>query len=219
MPRRLSLIGFLLLATVLAPGLAWAQDSVTIDPASPTGKEYEIPLDTARQQAGSAPKKDRKPQSQSKGSDRAPLFGEGVGPDSSGGSAPATPPPADTSAQSPAQPAPPAEQPAHSQTGGQQGTSSDKKPERGAEKAAKDRSTGDRDRDRPKADEPTSEEQKTAVALASNEDDDSGSSSLSGVLIIGAVVVLGIALAIAGGIALRRRGRFGQRQSSGVANS
>ena len=72
-----------------APGTAWAQeDGVTVDPDSPTGKEYAIPLDSARRQAQAGTG------SRESGADsEAPLFGQGVeaetasgGEDSDGGS-------------------------------------------------------------------------------------------------------------------------------------
>jgi hypothetical protein len=59
-------------ALLLAPAGARAQeDGVTVDPNSPSGKEYDIPTERARRDAGGGKKKsdDKK----------APLFGEGVG--------------------------------------------------------------------------------------------------------------------------------------------
>ena len=69
---------FLLPAT---PG--FAQDGVTFDPGSPTGKEYAIPFEEARRNASS----DRTTleATQRRGERSAPLFGEGIGDDSSGG--------------------------------------------------------------------------------------------------------------------------------------
>lgn len=68
--------GLLLLLSVLALAApaAFAQgDEVIVDPGSPTGKEYALPVDSARKQAAPhAPTRSSKAQA-------APLFGEGVG--------------------------------------------------------------------------------------------------------------------------------------------
>ncbi len=62
--------------TPAAPATARSGDGVTVDPNSPTGKEYAIPLQSARRDAtqgtdtpGRAPQGERS----------VPLFGEGVG--------------------------------------------------------------------------------------------------------------------------------------------
>lgn len=60
--------------SVIAPAAAAQDDGVTVDPGSPTGKEYALPVDRARQQAASPKASRTDPQ-------RTPLFGEGVGDD------------------------------------------------------------------------------------------------------------------------------------------
>lgn len=85
---RLGLVGLLALTFAAGPAptgpapAAAQQGGVVVDPESPTGKEYAIPLDRARRQAAagrqgaggieSAPAASTAP---------APLFGEGVGPE------------------------------------------------------------------------------------------------------------------------------------------
>jgi hypothetical protein len=65
------------------PGVALAQeDGVTIDPDSPSGKEYAIPLEQARRNAGAG----GPPARVRPGERSAELFGAGVG-DEVGGSA------------------------------------------------------------------------------------------------------------------------------------
>lgn len=56
-------------------------NGVHVDPGSPTGKEYGIPLQTARREAQS--QSEGKLDSADSGSSSAPLFGEGVGDTSS----------------------------------------------------------------------------------------------------------------------------------------
>lgn len=58
----------------IASAAAAQENGVTVDPGSPSGKEYALPVDRARQQAA-APKSSRSD------SQRTPLFGEGVGDD------------------------------------------------------------------------------------------------------------------------------------------
>lgn len=76
-PKRtiLSWCGALAVALALAPP-AVAQDDPQIDPDSPPGTEYQLPIDRAREQASSGT-------SSGKGGE-APLFGEGVGNGKSG---------------------------------------------------------------------------------------------------------------------------------------
>ena len=63
-------------ALAVSAGPAYAQgDGVFVDPNSPSGKEYAIPLESARRQADPRPVS---PQSVSSGASRATLFGEGV---------------------------------------------------------------------------------------------------------------------------------------------
>lgn len=63
---------------VSAPAASAQEDKVFVDPDSPSGKEYELPIDRARQQGA--------PQTQAaesaRGSQAAPLFGAGVKADS-----------------------------------------------------------------------------------------------------------------------------------------
>jgi len=67
--------------TLAVPGVAGAQDGVFVDPDSPSGKEYAIPLEEARRDAGAQGRPDRvRP-----GERSAELFGAGVG---DGGSPP-----------------------------------------------------------------------------------------------------------------------------------
>jgi hypothetical protein len=65
----------LLIFALLAPA-AWAQDDgVFVDPDSPTGKEYAIPLEEARRQADPSSGGGQKVQP---GTRDSPLFGEGI---------------------------------------------------------------------------------------------------------------------------------------------
>ena len=70
--------------TVIAPVASAQDDEVFVDPDSPSGKEYELPVNSARQQGAANDKRDRAP------SQEAPLFGEGV--ERSGTPAPARAP-------------------------------------------------------------------------------------------------------------------------------
>ena len=56
-------------------------NGVTVDPGSPSGKEYAIPIDTARREAagGSAPGPGSTGSGPTSGTPAAPLFGVGVG--------------------------------------------------------------------------------------------------------------------------------------------
>jgi len=69
-----------LLAALLLPASAAAQDDgVFVDPDSPTGKQYAIPLESARRQAD--PAGDGRlapPGERPTGTTAAPLFGEGI---------------------------------------------------------------------------------------------------------------------------------------------
>lgn len=77
------------LAAVLAVALTFAapagarSGAVTVDPDSPSGKEYAIPLESARRAATKGT--DDGPGSASQGQRSAPLFGEGVGGAPAGG--------------------------------------------------------------------------------------------------------------------------------------
>jgi hypothetical protein len=57
---------------VIAPAAVAADDEIFVDPGSPSGKEYALPVDSARKQAagGTQGAKDR--------TSTTPLFGEGV---------------------------------------------------------------------------------------------------------------------------------------------
>jgi hypothetical protein len=77
--RRLTLpAGLLVLAVAATAPLASAQErGVTVDPDSPSGTEYAIPVERARDQASPDAGKPKAP-----GERSAPLFGEGVEADS-----------------------------------------------------------------------------------------------------------------------------------------
>lgn len=67
------------LALVLAAGMtggAQAQEGVFVDPDSPSGKEYAVPLEAARRQAD--PKASKAQRVAPGRRDQAPLFGEGI---------------------------------------------------------------------------------------------------------------------------------------------
>ena len=71
LPRCVAGSALACLALLVSP--AWAQeDGVFVDPDSPAAKEYALPLEQARREAGGG--------SQGAGADAAPLFGEGVKP-------------------------------------------------------------------------------------------------------------------------------------------
>lgn len=75
--RRLA--GALCLALLLAPSQAVAQGGgVFVDPDSPTGKEYAIPLESARRQADPDAAALRDGSGVRQGTRSAPLFGEGI---------------------------------------------------------------------------------------------------------------------------------------------
>lgn len=84
---RLAVCAAVALACLFASaGGAGAQsDGVHVDPESPAGKEYALPLESARRDAaGGAPSSGGA--TSSGGSDPAPLFGEGISRDRSRGS-------------------------------------------------------------------------------------------------------------------------------------
>ena len=72
MRMRRAIITFISASTLLAPGAAGAQDGVTVDPDSPSGKQYAIPLESVRRQTDASDDK-RQPTKRP-----APLFGEGL---------------------------------------------------------------------------------------------------------------------------------------------
>jgi hypothetical protein len=77
--RRLpALLSTAALLGLAGSGTAAAQSGVHIDPGSPSGKEYEIPLETARREATAG---HGELDSVEQGSRTAPLFGEGIGDD------------------------------------------------------------------------------------------------------------------------------------------
>jgi len=59
---------------LLAPAAVAADDEVFVDPGSPSGKEYALPVDRARQEAAG----ETKGAKGSNGKAATPLFGEGV---------------------------------------------------------------------------------------------------------------------------------------------
>jgi hypothetical protein len=65
----------ILLAALALPSTAAAQDGVFVDPNSPSGKEYQIPLESARRQADPKRKSGKVVPGERGG---APLFGEGI---------------------------------------------------------------------------------------------------------------------------------------------
>lgn len=73
---RRSLIAVTAAAAVAMPGAASAQDGVFVDPDSPSGKEYAIPLEAARRQAD--PDSSREVRVTPGQRDVSPLFGEGI---------------------------------------------------------------------------------------------------------------------------------------------
>ncbi len=76
----LGLLAALAVALALAPATAcWAQGAdPQVDPDSPAGTEYELPIDSARERASSGGPRT------SGSAGRAPLFGEGVRPPAAG---------------------------------------------------------------------------------------------------------------------------------------
>ena len=74
--------GAIAVALILAiPGPAWAQeDEIFVDPNSPAGTEYELPLDRAREEAGGGGAGGSSGGGSGAGAatGEAPLFGEGV---------------------------------------------------------------------------------------------------------------------------------------------
>jgi LPXTG-motif cell wall-anchored protein len=75
-----AVVGLSLLAP--APAAAQTQQGVFVDPNSPAGKEYAIPVEQARRDAAHGSNR----QPVEAGDRSAPLFGEGVMPDHSGSS-------------------------------------------------------------------------------------------------------------------------------------
>ena len=77
--KPLPVAAFVALALVGAPGVAAAAEpGVIVDPDSPTGKEYAIPLDKARSDTGGTSKPSR--QTSDGVSQQAQPFGQGVEP-------------------------------------------------------------------------------------------------------------------------------------------
>jgi hypothetical protein len=72
-------------AFAFAPGAA-ASDDPQVDPGSPAGTEYQLPVDRAREQAGSGSNGGSGKKAGSSGA--SPLFGEGVKPKASGSTKP-----------------------------------------------------------------------------------------------------------------------------------
>ncbi|MDP8909868.1 MAG: hypothetical protein M3N47_12315 [Chloroflexota bacterium] len=67
----------------IAPIAAAQEDEVFVDPGSPSGKEYELPIDRARQQGA-------KSATRGSSAQKAPLFGEGVERNDAGAAPPAS---------------------------------------------------------------------------------------------------------------------------------
>ena len=85
--KPLPVAAFVALALVGAPGVAAAAEpGVIVDPDSPTGKEYAIPLDKARSDTGGTSKPSR--QTSDGVSQQAQPFGQGVEPASQSSQAP-----------------------------------------------------------------------------------------------------------------------------------
>lgn len=78
--RRL-VVGLTLLIVAVCASPAAAQQSIFVDPDSPTGAEYDIPLERARRDASPDPQS----ANQSYRSSSAPLFGSGIETGSDGG--------------------------------------------------------------------------------------------------------------------------------------
>lgn len=73
------------LGVAALPGSAVAQQSgVSVDPGSPTGKEYALPLESARRQADPSRPRDQTTAPPGSSSDPSPLFGKGITPRGSG---------------------------------------------------------------------------------------------------------------------------------------
>lgn len=72
MTRRPQALLLLLIALALPAPAAAQEDGIVVDPDSPTGKEYALPLESARQKAAGG-KGTATP-----GEQEAPLFGEGI---------------------------------------------------------------------------------------------------------------------------------------------
>ncbi len=72
---------------VTAPVAAAQDDQVFVDPDSPSGREYELPIDRARERAAPKTQKQRR----SPGTRDAPLFGAGVEADDAGTTPPQAP--------------------------------------------------------------------------------------------------------------------------------
>jgi hypothetical protein len=85
MGRKLLILPLACLAALLLSAPAGGQDDVFVDPDSPTGSEYDIPLERARRDAST----DRSEAARSYRSRTAPLFGEGIDAQSESGPRPA----------------------------------------------------------------------------------------------------------------------------------
>jgi len=169
------------LTLALTASTAAAQeDGVTVDPNSPAGKEYVLPIDQARRDAadggsgGGAGKRD------STGARPTPAFGEGVRPETS---------PRGVEAPSPGGATTPTESPAPSRKSARTRTKSSPPSGKSAQTptpARREQERGDIDR---------------ALVKASVGDDGEGDGSLA--LLAGGVAVM--VLGVTAGLALRRR--------------
>jgi hypothetical protein len=77
--RTASVIAILGFWLVTAPLASAQTPGLHVDPSSPGGKEYAIPLDQARGDAAGGPAGTAKPPDSGSGSTEGPLFGVGVG--------------------------------------------------------------------------------------------------------------------------------------------
>jgi len=83
--RRASLVGAIIAVCLVLVPPAGAEDGVTVDPDSPSGKEYQLPLDEARNKGaggdrGAAAGGSGTPGAGSGGGAGAPAFGQGITP-------------------------------------------------------------------------------------------------------------------------------------------
>jgi hypothetical protein len=114
--QRFLLVLLLVVAGLVPAAGAFAQSTtgggVTVDPNSPSGTEYDIPVQKARRDAqGTKKAKPKAPAAprtttSTSGDEAAPLFGQGVQPDKPSTTTTATTPPPATTQASPPTPAP-----------------------------------------------------------------------------------------------------------------
>ena len=78
-------VGALILALHVPAAYAQTENGVTVDPSSPAGKEYALPIDQARRDATDGGNARKAPKG---GRNPTPAFGQGVRPDSQADRAP-----------------------------------------------------------------------------------------------------------------------------------